>query len=242
MQSLSVSAKIELEGVEVSLPKVLLVEDDPQITKALSLNLSLSGYGVFTAETVNEARRKLGLDRFEIILLDVNLPDGNGIDLCHEVRCSGVETPILFLSARTDEETVVRAMNIGAEDYIRKPFGVEELKVRMSKALKAAPPPRDLVVADPLELDVGKRQARLLGEVMSLGRREFDILTVLAKKSGDVVSREAVITYLEQEAEIFDRTIDSHISHLRRKLREVGGDSLQILPVYGVGYRLHWTP
>lgn len=226
----------------MSLPKVLLVEDDPQISKVLSMNLSLSGYGVFTADTVNEARHKLGLDRFEIILLDVNLPDGNGIDLCHEVRSSGVETPILFLSARTDEETVVRAMNIGAEDYIRKPFGVEELKVRMSKALKAAPAPRDLIVAGPLEIDVGKRQARVFGEVMGLGRREFDILTVLAKKSGDVVTREAVIAYLQQEAEIFDRTIDSHISHLRRKLREVGGDGLQILPVYGVGYRLHWKP
>lgn len=220
--------------------KVLIVEDDTQILKSLSMNLSLSRYEVATAETVAEALAKIAAGNFDILLFDVGLPDGDGIELCHQVRSSGNEVPILFLSARTDEETVVRGMNIGADDYLRKPFGVEELKIRMEKALKRSPPKRQTVEVGPLALDIGKRSAVLAGKHLNLGRREFDILTVLANRPGDVVTREYIITYLGENADLYDRTIDSHISHLRRKIRDAAGESVQIAPVYGVGYRLQW--
>jgi DNA-binding response OmpR family regulator len=220
--------------------KVLLVEDDTQIQKSLKMNLSLSGYEVNTAETVAEAMAWIGKKNFDLYLLDVNLPDGNGLDLCHEIRAKSIESPVLFLSARTDEETVVKAMNIGAEDYIRKPFGVEELKARMKKASAHAPAVRNLVEAGPLTLDIGRRSADVAGKPLNLGRREFDILSALAKRAGDVVTRENIINYLGENPDIYDRTIDSHVSHLRRKLREAAGEAVQIAPVYGVGYKLQW--
>jgi DNA-binding response OmpR family regulator len=221
--------------------KVLLVEDDTQIQKSLKMNLALSGYDVNTAETVAEALALIEKKSFDLYLLDVNLPDGNGLDLCHEIRAKSIESPVLFLSARTDEETVVKAMNIGAEDYIRKPFGVEELKVRMKKASAHAPAVRNLVEAGPLHLDIGRRSASIAGQPLNLGRREFDILSALAKRAGDVVTRENIINYLGENPDIYDRTVDSHVSHLRRKLREVAGEIVQIAPVYGIGYKLQWV-
>lgn len=224
----------------MSLVQVLLVEDDRQISKVLSMNLSLSGYSVTLAESAEEAKAKISIGRFDILLLDVNLPDGNGIDLFHELRTQGNMSPAIFLSARVDEETIVRAMNIGADDYIRKPFGVEELKIRMTRAMKTPMPARQILEAGPISMDVAGRIASLRGQPLALSRREYDVLTILVKKSGDVVSRDAIIAFFENDREIFDRTIDSHISHLRRKLRDVAGEDVQILSIYGVGYRLQW--
>lgn len=220
--------------------KVLLVEDDSQISKSLSMNLNYSGFDVATADTVATGWTKFTTQPYDIVLLDVNLPDGNGIELCHRIRTAGKNTPILFLSARTDEETVVKGMNFGGDDYIRKPFGMEELKVRINKILKRAGPPRDVIEAGPLSLDLEKRAASLLGQPLSLGKREFDILSILVKKAGDVVTRDHVLASLDQTSEVYDRTIDSHISHLRRKIREISQEQLQIVSVYGVGYRLQW--
>lgn len=220
--------------------KILIVEDDPQISKSLEMALTYAGYEVKTAERLAQAREQVHTNTFQILLLDVNLPDGNGLDFCHEIRSSGNDVPTVFLSARTDEETVVKSMEIGADDYIRKPFGMEELKARMTRAMKRAPPPRQIVEAGPLKMDIGGRKATLNDKVLNIGRREFDVLFALCKKNGDVVTRENIISHLPQGEELFDRTIDSHISHLRRKLQEAAGDNVQILPVYGVGYRLHW--
>jgi len=219
--------------------KVFLVEDDPQISKSLSLALSYIGFEVSVSETLADSRARLKEYRPDIFLLDVNLPDGNGLDFCHELREAGVETPIVFLSARTDEETVVRGMNVGADDYLRKPFGIEELKARMARAMRRGPPPRHVIEWGPIRFDVGARAVTIGGKVLSLGRREYDIFAALCEKKGDVVTRETILNQLGDNAELYDRTIDSHISHLRRKLRDAAGDSVQITPVYGVGYRLH---
>ncbi|HWU42537.1 MAG TPA: response regulator transcription factor [Bdellovibrio sp.] len=220
---------------------VLLVEDDPQISKSLSMSLRYSDYDVVVAETIHEAWDKMAHMTYDILLLDVNLPDGTGIELCEKVRAAGKETPIIFLSARTDEETVVKGMNIGGDDYLRKPFGTEELKVRMSKIMKRQSPagPKTSLVVGPLSMDFAKRTVFVLGQPVNLGKRQFDILGILAKKAGDVVSRENILLQLDNNVDLFDRTIDSHMSHLRLKLREAG-DAIQIVPVYGVGYRLQW--
>lgn len=219
-------------------PKVLLVEDDPQISKSLQMSLSFGGFQVDTAATVADGWNKATTGAFDILLLDVNLPDGSGLDLCRRLRDTGRDLPILFLSARTDEAVVVEGMNLGAEDYIRKPFGTEELKVRMNKALKRASPSKNVITFGPLSLNVDKREATARDQFMKLGKREFDILVILMKKAGDVVTRENILTLLESNADLYDRTIDSHLSHLRRKLRDVLSDEVQIIPVYGVGYRL----
>lgn len=225
------------------MPKILIVEDDPQITKILIMNLRLSGFEIDNAVTFHEAWSKITSDHFDLILMDIGLPDGSGLDLCQKVRESGNEVPIVFLSARTDEASVVKGIKNGADDYLRKPFGLEELKVRVNKFVKKLVPQMQTIRFGELTIDPAKRVATVMGEMVSLGRKELDILTLLARKAGDIVTRENILNSLYDNADLYDRTVDSHMSHLRRKLREVAGNSLQISSVYGLGYRLEWkTP
>lgn len=222
------------------MPKILIVEDDPQITKILKLNLKISGFETDNAMTFQDAWQKISSDHFDLLLLDIGLPDGNGLDLCQKVRESGNDVPIVFLSALTDEATVVRGIKNGADDYLRKPFGLEELKVRVNKFVKKIAPHLQVVKFGDLTIDPVKRVVTVMGEMITLGRKELDILTLLARKSGDIVTRENILTTLYDNADLYDRTVDSHMSHLRRKIREVAGQTLQISSVYGLGYRLEW--
>lgn len=222
------------------MPKILIVEDDPQITKILKLNLKISGFDTDNAMTFQDAWHKISNDHFDLLLLDIGLPDGNGLDLCQKVRESGNDVPIVFLSALTDEATVVKGIKNGADDYLRKPFGLEELKVRVNKFVKKIAPHLQVVKFGELTIDPVKRVVTVMGEMITLGRKELDILTLLARKSGDIVTRENILTTLYDNADLYDRTVDSHMSHLRRKIREVAGQTLQISSVYGLGYRLEW--
>jgi DNA-binding response OmpR family regulator len=218
--------------------KVLIVEDDMQIAKSLTMNLQFSGYEVHSAQNFQSGWKKFSEQDLDLLLLDINLPDGTGLDFCKRVREAGSDVPILFLSARTDEETVVEGMNIGADDYLRKPFGTEELKVRMKKALSKSGVKRRVLVAGPITIDLAKRTVTLYGNTLTLGRREFDILTIIAQKPGDIVSRENILKFLGERADIYDRTIDSHMSHLRKKISEASNEKVKIASVYGVGYKL----
>ncbi len=220
--------------------KILIIEDDPQITKILKLNLKLSGYETENATTFQEAWFKINSEHFDLLLMDIGLPDGSGLDLCQKVREAGNEVPIVFLSARTDEATVVKGIKNGADDYLRKPFGLEELKVRVSKFVKRIAPHMQTIKFGELSIDPAKRVVTLMGEMISLGRKELDILILLARRSGDIVTRENILSTLYDNADLYDRTVDSHMSHLRRKIRDIAGQSLQISSVYGLGYRLEW--
>lgn len=222
------------------MPKILIIEDDPQITKILKLNLKLSGFDTDNAMTIKDAWGKITTDHFDLLLMDIGLPDGSGLDLCQKVRESGNDVPIVFLSALTDEATVVKGIKNGADDYLRKPFGLEELKVRVNKFVRKLMPHMQTIKFGDLTIDPTKRVVTLMGEMLSLGRKELDILTLLARRAGDIVTRENILSTLYENADLYDRTVDSHMSHLRRKLREVSGQSLQISSVYGLGYRLEW--
>lgn len=229
---------IQTSGDEM--PKILIVEDDPQITKILKLNLKLSGFETDNSTTIQDAWNKIGQNEFDLILMDIGLPDGSGIDLCKKIRESGKDVPIIFLSALTDEATVVKGIKSGADDYLRKPFGLEELKVRINKFVKRISPHKQIIKFGELTIDPVKRVVTIMDKIISLGRKELEILTLLAKKSGDIVTRENILNTLYDNAELYDRTVDSHMSHLRKKIREVAGQSLQISSVYGLGYRLEW--
>ncbi len=222
------------------MPRILIVEDDPQISKSLTLNLKFSGYATMSAPTISEAWDLLKNEHFDLMCLDIGLPDGSGLDLCQRVRDEGYEIPILFMSARTDEATVVKGINSGADDYLRKPFGMEELKVRMNKILKKFHLPSSSISFGRLTIDPVKRVVTLMGEIVVLGRKELEILILLTKRAGDIVTRENILNALYENADMYDRTVDSHMSHLRRKLREAAGAQLQINSVYGLGYRLEW--
>lgn len=223
------------------MPKILIVEDDPQISRSLSLNLRLSGFEVEKAFDLKEARLKLKDNHFDLMCLDIGLPDGSGLDLCQALRESGDDTPILFMSARTDEATVVKGITCGADDYLRKPFGMEELKVRMNKIIRKFTLPSSQITLGSLTIDPLQRVVKIFGQAVNLGRKEMEILILLAKKSGDIVTREHILTALYDNADTYDRTIDSHMSHLRRKIKEVAGSSFRINSVYGLGYRLEWN-
>lgn len=220
------------------MPRILIVEDDPQISKSLKLNLKLSGFDVQDASTVSEAWSALKNHHFDLVCLDIGLPDGNGLDLCEKIRTTGDDVPILFISALTEEKTVVKAISSGGDDYLRKPFGMNELKARIHKALRRFSIAPTVMNLGPLSVDSAKRVATFAGQLITLSRKELEILMILMKKSGDVVTRESILSLLYDESETFDRTIDSHMSHLRKKLREVAGVGIQIVSVYGLGYRL----
>ena len=204
------------------------------------MNLRFGGFDVDGVDCIQHAWEHVSKNSYDLILLDIGLPDGSGLDLCQRIRNAGHAMPILFLSARTDEETVVKGMNLGADDYIRKPFGTEELKARMNKLLKRNVSAPMTLKAGLLTLDPIKRSAKCGSHTMTLSRREFDLLCLLARKKDETLTREFIIEHLSGDGDSFDRTIDSHMSHLRKKLREVAGESIRIVPVYGVGYRLEW--
>lgn len=222
------------------MPRILIVEDDPQISKSLAMNLKFSGFETQSAHTISDAWDLLKIEHFDLMCLDIGLPDGSGLDLCQKVRDAGNDIPVLFLSARTDEATVVKGINSGADDYLRKPFGVEELKVRMNKILRKFTLPSSIITFGNLTIDPVKRVVTIMDQIVTLGRKELEILILLTKRAGDIVTRENILTALYENADMYDRTVDSHMSHLRKKLREVAGPSLQINSVYGLGYRLEW--
>lgn len=218
--------------------KILIVEDDPQISKSLKINLKLSGYETEAVSTVDDAWKVLQDTHFDLMCLDIGLPDGSGLDLCEKVRTSGDDIPILFMSARTDEATVVKGINLGGDDYLRKPFGMEELKARMNKIMRKISPVSSVIKFGKIQIDTIKRIVTIMDKMVVLGRKEMEILTLLTKKAGDIVTREMILDALYDGADLYDRTVDSHMSHLRRKIKEVAGSSIQIVSIYGLGYRL----
>jgi DNA-binding response OmpR family regulator len=215
---------------------LLLVEDDKMISKTLSLSLHYRGFQVTLCENALEAKKALSESQFDIAILDVNLPDESGFSLCRWIRENDTSVPIVMLTAQSDESSAVKGIESGADDYVRKPFGLEELTVRLNRLLGRKT--TDLLSLGLLKMSLKQRQV-WIGELpLALSKREFDILRLLLEKPGEVITREAILTELNDDGELLDRTIDSHLSHLRKKIKEAGGTDVQITPVYGVGYRL----
>ncbi len=217
--------------------QVLLVEDDPVIARTLVMSLRYEQFELSVADNLARARALCEQQQFDLVLLDVGLPDGNGIDLCRDLRARDAGLPILMLSARTDEATAVAGIEGGADDYIRKPYGLRELCARMRRLLDARRPERQQAAYANLCLDPQRRTATVAGVAISLGKKEYDMLLLLVKANGDTVSRELILDRLDFDQAIYDRTIDSHLSHLRRKLKDAGA-ALRIAAIYGIGYRL----
>lgn len=218
--------------------RVLLLEDDFLISKTLKMSLSYQGFNVVIATSLSTAEQLFANQEFDMLILDVNLPDGDSFGLCQRMRAQNANIPIIMLTARTDEDSAVKGMTGGADDYVRKPFGVQELTLRMKKLLERKAKAASALQFGTLKIDANQRRVWAGSVEVHLGKKEFDVLTLLVKKQGDVVTREEVIQLFGDQSEIFDRTIDSHLSHIRKKLREAKALTLAIAPVYGVGYRL----
>lgn len=234
----------EVEGVEAG--RMLVVDDDPRIRQMLSRYFEDEGYRVTTAGDGPSMRRALGAAAFDVILLDLVLPGGqDGIDLAREVRTHS-DVPIIMLTGRDDLTNRVVGLEVGADDYIAKPFHLREVLARVRSVLRrrrpappgAAAPPGELVEFEGWRLDVGRRQLLSpAGTEVALTTGEFDMLVALVRHPGRVMTREVLMDLTRGRGrETFDRTIDAQIARLRKKVEGGGAASQLIKSVRGVGY------
>ncbi len=227
-------------------PVILIVEDDAETRSALVRELTAGGYSVVEAPDGRTALEKWALRRPDIVLLDLGLPDMDGLHVVSAIRREAA-TPIVILSGRYAEQEKVAALDRGADDYVTKPFGVDELRARLRAALRrAAGPGGDAagrITAGPLVLDPALHEVRLEGRLVELTPREFELLRVLLTHRGRVVTKGRLLRAVWGEAyQGEDSYVYVHVSQLRRKLADadpagvIGG---LILTEPGVGYRIH---
>jgi DNA-binding response OmpR family regulator len=220
---------------------VLAVEDDPAILRGLSDNLRFEGYEVITASD-GEAGYKLQAERRpDLILLDLMLPRMSGLEFCRKLRAEGNQTPILVLTARSEEPDRVLGLDLGADDYVTKPFSVRELTARVRALLRRSQPqaelPDELSFGD-IAIDFRRYEARRGGTPLEMTRKEFAMLRFLASRSGEVVSREDLLSEVwGYESYPTSRTVDNHVAGLRAKLERDSSQPEHIKTVHGVGYK-----
>jgi len=224
-------------------PRVLVCDDEPQILRALKVILREAGFEVVAAETAAEALDKAAVRPPEAAIIDLVLPDGDGIEVTRQLR-QWSQMPILVLSAMGDEDAKVRALEAGADDYVTKPFGSRELVARLQAALRRAGPQDDepVVEADGLEIDLAARAVRRGGESIHLTPIEFDLLRALVRNRGRLLTHRQLITEVWGPEYIDDvQPLRTHIARLRGKIEPEGeGGTLGrhlIVTDPGVGYR-----
>ncbi len=234
--------------------RILVVEDDDRIANPLVRALTSQGYDVSRAETGERARELLISERPDLVLLDLGLPDVDGVDLCREIASRSPAPRILMLTARTDEIDVVVGLDAGAVDYIAKPFRLAELLARIRVHCRRSDdtdesatrtPSLDDGHAPPVVLDVdhASRRVTVRGVELELRAKEFDLLAELVAHSGKVVRREDLMARVWDEHWFGStKTLDVHVAGLRRKLRDAtgDGDAVRIDTLRGVGYRLEF--
>jgi two-component system alkaline phosphatase synthesis response regulator PhoP len=222
--------------------KILVVEDEADLLRGLEINLKKEGYSVAKATRGDTAVNAVLQENPDLILLDVMLPGTNGIEVCRELRRRGIETPIVILTARADEVDRVVGLEIGADDYVTKPFSVRELMARIRLRLRRQPARTDGPLQQyrfgDVELDFEKFTATRNGEPLELRAKEFEIMRVLIRCRGEVVSRDRMLNEVwGYEASPTTRTVDTHILRLRQKLEADPSNPKHILSMYGEGYR-----
>ncbi len=220
--------------------RILFVEDEPAIAEPFGAALAREGFDVVGARSVAEARARFAQRTPDLVLLDLTLPDGDGRDLCRELRGSAV--PIIMLTARGTELDRVTGLELGADDYVVKPFSGAEVVARIRAVLRrapAAPGPGGPIELDDLLVDTASRRARLRGEELELSRKEFDLLAELARNAGSVVTREELMSRVWDENWFGStKTLDVHVGWLRRKLGDDPAAPRYVHTVRGVGFRL----
>jgi len=220
---------------------VLVIEDDAAILRGLADNLLHEGYEVLTA-TTGEAGYDLQKTRKpDLIILDLMLPRMSGLELCRKLRGEGVQTPVLMLTARSEESDRVIGLDLGADDYVTKPFSLRELMARVRALLRrvqASPElPGELRFGD-VEVDFRRYIARRCGRLVEMTRKEFATLRLLVARAGQVVTREELLNEVwGYEAYPVSRTVDNHIAGLRAKLEADPARPVHIRTVHGVGYK-----
>ncbi len=230
------TATVETTGRNV----ILIVEDEESYQDALNVGLSVEGFVVVGATNIAEARRLLATTKPDLVLLDVMLPDGSGIDYCRELYDT-TRIPVIMVTARSSEVDVVLGLEIGAADYVTKPYRLRELIARIRAVLRrpAAPNDEEVVTFGDLRIDFVRRTVTRRGQEIELSRKEFDLLALFATRLGQVVTREVCLDTLWWGLELSDtRTLDTHVKRLRQKIEDDPSNPRHLLTIRGVGFRL----
>ncbi len=217
---------------------VLVVDDEPNIQELARLYLEKDGYKVELASTGEEAIRKLELIRPSLVVLDIMLPDIDGFEVCREIRKKS-DVPVLMLTARKDDIDKILGLELGADDYLTKPFNPRELVARVKAILRryaAGQRPGKLIEAGNLQIDLARREVKIAGSAIKMRTKEFELLTALAQNPGIVLTRERLLEMIwDTDYYGETRTVDIHINHVRDK---IGSADVAIATVRGVGYKL----
>jgi DNA-binding response OmpR family regulator len=222
---------------------ILLVDDEDSVQKLLAYPLEREGFRVLQARDGEEALERFASEHVDLVVLDLMLPKLDGLEVCKRLRAKS-EVPIIMLTARDDELDKVVGLELGADDYITKPFSIREFRSRVRALLRRAAVkrptgmPEELIRANGLELDLARRSVDVRGRAVQLTYVEFELLRTLATHPGRVYSRRMLLEALWGAADFREpRTIDVHVRHLREKLEEDPAEPEFILTVRGVGYR-----
>ena len=226
---------------------ILVIEDEPDIRRNLEYNLGREGFKASSVGSLDEANEKLKSKKFDLILLDLMLPDGSGLDLCKKIKSNSETeaTPIIILTAKDDEVDKVVGFELGADDYVTKPFSVRELILRVKAILKRSDTKTKEVVEverqfGDLKIDVDSHEVHVDSQLIELTALEFRLLKELVDKRGRVQSRDQLLSEVwGYNAEVTTRTVDTHIKRVREKLGSMGK---YVQTIRGVGYKFSRTP
>ena len=224
--------------------RILIVEDDPAILRGLTDNLTYEKYDVMAATDGDTAKRLIEQQRPDLVVLDLMLPRISGYEVCRHVRANGIRTPIIMLTARGDEADRILGLDLGADDYVTKPFSIGELMARIRALLRRTQEGsielNELRQGD-IEIDFRRYHARKAGRAIDMTPKEFGILRYLASRPGVVVKRDELLNAVwGYEASPTTRTIDNHIASLRAKLEDLPAEPRHLLTIHAVGYK--WQP
>ena len=221
--------------------RILMIEDDSRLASMVSEDLGRNGLDVLVARMGSEGLARLAREPFDLVLLDLMLPDADGLDVCRRLRASGSTVPVIMLTAKGDPTDRVVGLELGADDYLPKPFDPRELLARIRAVLRrpssvAGPAPRVLRFGR-LEVDAGARVARVDGIERPMTAHQFNLLFAMAERAGRVLSREQLMELAKGETlEAFDRSIDVHVARIRAAIEDEPKSPRRILTVRGAGY------
>jgi DNA-binding response OmpR family regulator len=223
------------------MPRILVVEDEPDIALGLVDDLTLEGHSVEMVTDGESASRRGREPEWDLIVLDVMLPKKDGFDVCRDLRRAGVKTPIILLTARTHEAEKVLGLELGADDYVTKPFSPRELRARIKAVLRRVAPDASVHsvyrFGDVL-IDFGRAELTRGGRPIDVTPIELKLLEVFVRRRGRVLSRDQLLDAVwGQDMHVTDRVVDTHIVNLRRKIEDAPADPKYLLSVRGIGYR-----
>lgn len=219
--------------------KLLIVDDEPTILETIETKFRKEGFSTFVADSAEEGMRLFRRIKPDLVILDIMLPQRSGYDFCRAIRRDS-QTPILFLSAKADEADRIKGLEIGADDYVTKPFNLSELAARVKAILRRATgePVKEVIERGNLRIDPRSHEAWLNDKPLNLSPKEFALIYFLARNAGQVFSREALLDRVwGRDAFVSARTVDVHIRWLRTRIEEDAQNPIRLLTVRGVGYK-----